>query len=234
MCDFRRLQERIRYVAETPNAYCVLGGDLMDTAIASSIGDTYAATHSPMEQLRVCKEIFAPIAQKTLCCVHGNHENRIYRESNIDTTELMCSELGILDKYSPTTALCFIRFGNVKGKGKDDNHKRTQCYSLYLCHGSGCGRKSGSKVNRLVDLAGIVDADVYVMNHTHSPAVIRQRFFRADTRNNAVQLVEHLFVNSAANLDYGGYGDVQGYTPTSKQSPVIWLCDGTKRAYATL
>ena len=41
MSDWELIQSEIKRVLETPNAYCVLNGDLMDTAIASSIGDTY-------------------------------------------------------------------------------------------------------------------------------------------------------------------------------------------------
>jgi hypothetical protein len=40
--------------------------------------------------------------------------------------------------------------------------------------------------------------------------------------------VDKLFVNTAASLDYGGYGDAMGFKPASKQSPVIYL-SGTHR-----
>ena len=52
MCDFKLIMERIEYIKNTPNAYCILGGDLMDTAIASSVGDTYGANLKPMDQLK--------------------------------------------------------------------------------------------------------------------------------------------------------------------------------------
>lgn len=73
-----------------------------------------------------------------------------------------------------------------------------------------------------------MDADIYVMGHTHSPAVMKGSYYRISGSNSSVALVDKLFVNTASSLDYGGYGDVQGYTPTSKQSPVIHL-NGTKR-----
>lgn len=40
-CDLDRLKERIKYVSETPNAYCLLNGDILDNATKTSIGDTY-------------------------------------------------------------------------------------------------------------------------------------------------------------------------------------------------
>ena len=37
-CDYKSILERIEYIKNTPNAYCILDGDLMDTAISSSVG----------------------------------------------------------------------------------------------------------------------------------------------------------------------------------------------------
>ena len=49
MSDWFHIQNMLKRIQETPNAYCILGGDLMDTAIATSVGDTYGANLSPME-----------------------------------------------------------------------------------------------------------------------------------------------------------------------------------------
>ena len=40
-CDLKRLLSRIEYVKNTPNAYCILNGDIIDNATKTSIGDTY-------------------------------------------------------------------------------------------------------------------------------------------------------------------------------------------------
>lgn len=222
-CDYKLVLERIEYIKNTNNAYCVLDGDLMDTAIASSIGDTYAANLQPMEQLKHCVKLFEPIKDKILAVLPGNHENRVYKSDGIDLTEIMCSQLGISDRYSPTTALLFIRFGKSNGK----THNRPQLYTAYITHGSGGGRREGGKVNRLADLASIVDADIYIHGHTHLPLVFKESFYRVSSGNSSVALVDKLFVNSAALLNYGGYGDKAGFKPSSKCSPIIYL-NGTK------
>ncbi len=222
--DYKSILDRIEYIRKTPNAYCILDGDLMDTAIASSIGDTYSANLQPMEQLKQCVKIFEPIKGKILAVLPGNHENRVYKSDGVDLTEIMCSQLGIANRYSPTTALLFIRFGMQSSH----RHNRPQLYTVYVTHGSGGGRKEGGKVNRLADLASIVDADIYVHAHTHLPLVFKESFFRVSGANSSVALVDKLFVNTAASLNYGGYGDRQGYKPASKKSPVIYL-DGLKR-----
>ena len=223
MCDFKSVMERIEYIRKTPNAYCILDGDLMDTAIASSIGDTYGANLQPMEQLKQCVKIFEPIKDKILAVLPGNHENRVYKTDGVDLTEIMCSQLGIPEKYSPTTALLFIRFGD---KGSH-HHNRKQLYTVYVTHGSGGGRREGGKVNRLADLASIVDADIYIHAHTHLPLIFKESFFRTYPATSTADLVEKLFVNTAASLNYGGYGDKAGFKPASKRSPVIYL-DGLK------
>ncbi len=221
--DFKLIMERIEHIKNTSNAYCILDGDLMDSAIASSIGDTYGANLQPMEQLKKCVKIFEPIKDKILAVLPGNHENRVYKSDGLDITEIMCSQLGIPEKYSPTTALLFIRFGRQSSQ----RHFRPQLYTVYVTHGSGGGRREGGKVNRLADLASIVDADCYCHAHTHLPLIFKESFFRVSGANSSVALVDKLFVNTAAALNYGGYGDKQGYKPASKSSPVIYF-DGLK------
>lgn len=225
MSDWFHIQKMLKHIQETPNAYCILGGDLMDTAIASSVGDTYGANLSPMEQLKQCVNLFEPIKDKILCILHGNHENRIYKADGIDITALMADQLGLRDKYSPTTALLFVRFG--KHRSADKQHGRKVAYTVYVTHGSGGGRKEGGKINRLADLAQIVDADIYIMGHTHMPASFRTGFYRTSMANSSVQYVEKVFVNTAASLNYGGYGDCQGFKPAAKTNPFIIL-DGAK------
>ena len=120
--DYKAIVERIEHIKNTDNAYCILDGDLMDAAIASSIGDTYGASLQPMEQLKQCVKLFEPIKDKILAVLPGNHEHRIYKQDGLDITALMCSQLGIEKRYSNTTALLFIRFGKSSGK----KHNRPQ------------------------------------------------------------------------------------------------------------
>jgi predicted phosphodiesterase len=227
MSDFRLIQQTLEYIKNTPNAFVMLNGDLMDTAICSSIGDTYGANLQPMEQLKTCVKLFEPIKDKILCILPGNHENRVYKTDGIDMTALMAAQLGLSERYTDTTALLFVRFGhNDKG--------RKMCYTIYTTHGSGGGRKEGGKINRLADLATIVDADCYVCGHAHLPALFKERYYRPDPQNSAVACVDKLFVNTASTLDYGGYGDKQGYKPASKDNPIILLNGKEKKMRAIL
>lgn len=67
----------IEKIKSKPNRYCILAGDLMNTAIKTSISDTYSETLTPQQQLDKCIELFEPIRNKILCIITGNHEERI-------------------------------------------------------------------------------------------------------------------------------------------------------------
>lgn len=229
--DHARILEDIKYIAEHDNVFCVLNGDLMDCAIASSIGDTYSATLTPMDELRVCVEMFKPIAHKILCVVPGNHEMRHYRTNGVDMTMLMCQQLGIEERYSPTTALLFIRFGENKD-GR--NHSRPVAYTMYVSHGNGGGRKEGGKIQRLVDLSTIVDADVYICGHVHLPAMLKDGFARPCMANSSITYGTRLYVNTSAKLNYGGYGDAMAFKPPCLDTPVIHLNGTRKEMKATI
>lgn len=218
LSDWNTIDEALKWVLSDSNRFCVLSGDLMDTAISSSVGDTYGAALSPMQQLEECVRIFKPLsdAGKIIGIVPGNHEERISKHTGVDTTALLAAQLGLSDRYAPDGLLLFLRVG-VEPSG------RRTVYTLYVNHGSGGGRKPGGKLNRLIDLSQIVDADVYVCGHTHMPAVVKQSFFRTCVTNSTVNEVEKTFVNTAASLNYGGYGARFGYAPASRAYPVINL-----------
>lgn len=232
-CDVKRLLQRIEYVKNTPNAYCILNGDILDNATRTSIGDTYTQEFNPMEQLQRAVDIFEPIKDKILCITHGNHENRTYKKEGINLSYLIAKQLGLAERYTPTSAVLFLRFGVVADNHKESNGSgkiRKICYTLYVLHGSGGGRKEGAKAIRLADMASIIDTDIYIHSHTHLPMIMKQAYHRIDPRNNTVALVTKLFVNTAANLNYGGYGEAQAFKPSSKDTPVIYL-SGSKKQY---
>lgn len=228
--DHKKILQDIEYIKTHDNCYAVLNGDIMDCAISSSVGDTYSATLSPMEELRVCAELFEPIKDKILCVLRGNHEARHYKTNGIDITEMMCRQLKIEDRYSNTTALLFIRFGSLRV----NSHKRKALYTMYVSHGTGGGRKEGGKIQRLADLASIVDADIYCVGHTHLPALFKDTFIRPSPANSSLTYGTRLYVNTSAKLNYGGYGEVLGLKPGNTDTPIITLSGSHKEMRAIL
>ena len=222
--DGKKIAEWLEYIGEHENCFTILNGDLCDNATRQSIGDVYGAALRPMEQLQQAVKLFDPIKDKILAVTAGNHEARTYRTDGIDMTQVICNQLEISDRYAPESALVFVQFG----RQNSDKHNWPVLYSIYCVHGSGGGRKEGGKINRLVDLATIVDADIYLHSHTHLPMVSRNAYFRVDTRRCTTTKVDRLFVNTSSTLEYGGYGEAQSFKPNSLETPLIVL-DGTRR-----
>lgn len=223
-CDMQSIKDEVDHVKETPNAYCILNGDLCNTATKTSVSDIYSEKMSIMEQIQTCIDLLEPIKDKILFVSNGNHENRTYKSDGVDIMKIIAKQLDLEDKYCSEGGILFLRFG----KQDKNHHSRKQSYSVYITHGTGGGKKAGGKVNRLEDLAGIADCDVYIHGHTHLPLIFKQGFYRLSWQNSTVALVDKLFVNSSAQLNYGGYGQVQGFKPASKSSPVIYL-NGCRR-----
>lgn len=229
LCDTRLIEQHVAEIEGNSAAYAIINGDIINNATRTSVSDSYSEMLPPMEQLDRAIQLLAPIRDKILCINDGNHEVRTYRGDGIQLMRIVAQQLGIEDRYSPEGSLIFIRFGQATRKEHKNTKKhRRQCYTIYATHGSGGGRKIGGKANRLSDLSGIVDADIYVHSHTHLPMVFKEGYFRVNAPNSSVAKVDKLFINTAATLDYGGYGEAHGYTPTSKDTPVIYL-DGTRK-----
>lgn len=225
LADERAFRSWLRFIQETPNAYCVLNGDLLNNATRNSVSDSYAEVMSPMEQIVAMVTMLRPIRSRILCLQQGNHERRTMRESGVDIMRLIARELDIEDRYSSGMTYLFLRFGRNEGSA---HHHRKQLYTMLVTHGSRGGRKDGSKANALTDLASIADADLYLMGHSHGPMVIPKAFTRVDHANSKIKFVERLFINSGAFLRYGGYGEQAAFDVPSLAKPTIEL-DGTRR-----
>lgn len=60
-------------------------------------------------------------------------------------------------------------------------HRRSHCWVCFA-HGTGSGKFQGSVLNKLEDLVGIIEADVYIMAHqTKSPATPKPRLYGTPT-----------------------------------------------------
>jgi predicted phosphodiesterase len=223
-CDEEALKKTIEYIRKNKDVYCVCNGDLMNTALKTSVSDVYSEVLSPMEQLIRVRDLLAPIKDKILGITNGNHEARVYKAAGIDTSMLLAKELGIENRYAAESAVLFLKFGQ-----KEKEHKNQQMqYTIFMNHGWGGGRKVGGKLNSLEEVVGVVDTDIYLHSHTHLPAVFKQNFYRTNLPHQSVEEVEKLFVNTNAFLKYGGYGEALEFRPASRSVPMIFL-SGTER-----
>lgn len=218
LVDKNRLESFINEVLEKPNRYVIVNGDILNWATKSSVSDVYSEVLTPNEQIDEAVKLLRPIKDRILVIIDGNHEKRAWKSDGISPMYQVAKRLDIFDRYSDGAYLLFLSFGKSQGRSC-----RKMIYSIYGRHYTSGGKKAGGKANALEDMTMIVDADIYLVSHSHLPLGMKKSFFRCDYRNRKVTQVDKLFVNSNAFLNYGGYGEEFGFTPTSTQYPKIYL-----------
>ena len=224
--DCKDLLNRIDIIKNDPNARVVLLGDLINNSTKTSVGDCYSEPLSPMEQIKHAVQILSPIKDKIILVVSGNHERRSYKTEGLDITYFLATELGIADRYNYTAVCTIIRYGKNGQKGNGCN-----VVSLYATHGDGNGGKLiGGKANGLSKRGQIIDADIIITGHTHTPIIFTEASYKIDTRHDSVNLHEQLFVNCGSSLEYEEYAEMVGMKPSAKKHPVITLKGGCNTA----
>lgn len=225
--DRELIKKLIGYVTDTPHCYTILNGDLMNTAIKTSVSDSYDEEMKPADQLKLCVSLFGPLAEqgKILGITDGNHERRITRSAGVDMTELMAVQLGLGDAYSQGAMVLFLSVGANKANTKRANKPhRPFYYSVFAAHGAGGGAMKGGKVNRLQRFSDVADCDLYIGSHTHDDIVMHDAIFRTDRQHGKVTLCDRTYVNTPSALTYGGYGETGLFRPQStKHWPLVTL-----------
>ena len=206
--DISTLKKIINFIKDTPECYCILLGDILDTALKNSKTDIYSETLSIAESQKLAVELLSPIKDKIIAMTPGNHENRVWREVGVDLSLWLAEKLELQDKYRNNGIALSIAFG----KDQNGNPYRLNVFGQ---HGSyGGGRKLGAAMNALEDLDGIVaNADILIRAHTHQPIQGSRNVFLFDERGSIIKKTKYYF-NSPSVLNYGGYAYDKGYKPT--------------------
>lgn len=228
LADIPLMKKWVKYIQDNEHVFCVLNGDLMNNSLKNSVSNVYEDIIPPREQLETVYELFEPIKDKILFITSGNHERRSRKESDVDLTELLSIRWGIKDRYRLEGGVLVVRFGAIKNTLRTNNLKKARKvrYDFYITHGAG----SAKVRNPAVDLMYIVDVDGYIHSHTHGFKLEYPGYHRMDSRNNKISFVDKMCMTTGAFLDYGGYGQIAKYRPTSKRQGTIYL-DGKKKFY---
>lgn len=208
--DENRFKHFVRFILEQPNRFLILDGDLLDMALAVSVSDSYAQEYSPSESVNNLADILKPIAHRVLAMGTGNHEDRVYKYTGIDVSEFLAMKSGVgLDRYSNNSFLLFITFGANRKSEK-------VTYSGFFHHGVGGGRMKGGKMNMVVRMAEIVNADMFAVGHVHDPMATSTKTFLIDELNKTIYEHKQYYIILNAWQKYGGYGQKFGYRPSAE------------------
>lgn len=221
-CNIDAIKKVIEEIKQSDNTFTILNGDLINNATKNSISDVYSEKLTPMEQIIRLIDLLEPIKDRILVIHPGNHEARTYKEDGIDITRIVARQLGIEDRFSETWWYLYLTLG--KGdKG------RPVMYTITGVHGYGGGKKNGGKINNLVEMSDKVIADIYIMGHTHTPIMTRNTIYVPDYQHRTLVKKDKYYLMTNSFLNYGGYGELYGFTPSTTEHQEMIL-DGKKKS----
>ena len=226
----REWDDFCRKIEELPNAYIILGGDLINNATRNSVSNVFEETMRPREQKKLIAEMLMPIRDRILCSVSGNHERRSGKDADDDPTyDIMC-KLDLEHLYRENMAFVKLQIGNKEGNGY-----KNPTYMLTVTHGAGGGMLTGGSVNRNERFGYVVDGmDCLIVGHTHKPFVTQPSKIKIDPFNNKVDIKPFKVVSSSSWLNYGGYAAQKMLLPSSHAPQTITLCGNRKDIKVTM
>ena len=229
-CNDDAFRRFVQSVAETPNVYVILGGDLINNSTRSSVGSPFDEVIPPHIQKREMAKILEPIRDRILCAVSGNHERRSKKDADDDATyDILCK----IDKetiYREDIAFLKIQMGVPQIGDTKTNGAQRPTYRIIVTHGNGGGYLPGAAVNRGQRYGYVFDGmDLLVLGHTHMSNISKYKKIRIDAQNNRVTTDDFKVLISTAWLEYGGYAVQKMLYPAAFAEQSVILSGRGKR-----
>lgn len=221
LCNIEAIKKVLEEVKTSDNTFVILNGDLINNATKNSVSNVYDDKLTPMEQIIKLCDLLEPIKDKILVIHPGNHEGRTYKEDGVDIIRIVARQLKIEDRFSDSWWYLYLTLGHGE-KG------RPVMYTITGVHGYGGGKKSGGKINNLVEMSDKVVADIYIMGHTHTPIMTRNTIYIPDYQHRTLVKKDKYYIMTNSFLEYGGYGEILGFTPGTTEHQELIL-DGRKK-----
>lgn len=183
-----------------PTAHIILHGDLIDNGLKSSVTNVYRQTMRPAEQKREMAKLLAPVRDKIVCILPGNHCGRSAKEADDCPAYDIASKLDLEDVYRENMAV--IRYSI----GKNTSKQRPYTYTMAVVHGSGGGMYLGGTVNKNDNFIQSMDGiDMLLTAHVHKPYAHRGSKLTYDGPRRMMVQRPYLVMGAGSWLRYGGY-----------------------------
>lgn len=224
LADLEHIQAMVDYIDQTPNAYFILNGDLVENTTKNSPASVFNDTLNPIQQCAMMVDLLKPIVKKGKlinACI-GNHELRSNKDNGLTPMDIIIGRLSEYDneidkKYMPEGAYTFIRLTNIRKKGKSERSDAV-VFTLYNQHGDG-GGNTYTKLSKMKD----VPANVRVRSHLHTYDAHPSTMLVPNNNNYDIKEEISWNVSNGCCLRYGGYTQFKGYEPSANIYPLITL-----------
>lgn len=206
-------------VLSIPNAYVILGGDLMEAATKDSPGNAvFAQTKGIQEQADYLQDLLTPLAhsQRILVGIPGNHERRLTRSNDYDPMATIAKSLGF--PYE------------IGGQAYIHLLVGSQRYTIFAYHGKGSAATIPARVNKALALRSIFpDAHLYLTGHTHQPFTVKVAWPRLHPDGRMVMQYQYL-VSVPSFVEYfGSYAEEEASFPVPTGFGYITLSGHAER-----
>jgi len=187
VCDVNSFRKVIQYVKQHDNVRWYSTGDLLNNALKNSKSDVYQSM-APQKEFDIIIRELKPISSKCLGMVVSNHMRRTQESAGISLDKMLSAELEI--PFLGKLGLICVKVGAA-------------CYYVAMHHGVGNGKRRGTKVNSLEDLAAIIPgADIYTEGHFHTYATFKNDMPYIDRKRNTRKMFTATFAATGHFLNW--------------------------------
>ena len=223
-CKEKEFMDFIKMVENTPNAYLILAGDILNNATKSSVSNCFEDIYRPAEQKKLMTKILEPVKDRILVGTNGNHEDRSGKDVDDDPLYDIFAKLDIEDRYRKDLAIVKIKIGAPRNSSQSD-----PVYVFAVTHGSGGGVMTGGAVNKAERYAYSLDGvDALITAHYHKPLNTVPSKYRVDSHKNVMKEVPFDVIIATSWTGYADYAAKKMMPPTSRVLQKITL-SGTKK-----
>lgn len=234
-CSENHIQQEVKEVQETPNAFWLGMGDYADCILKddkrfdiAGLAPWVKKDNILETQRQWLKALFEPIKDKCLGLCTGNHEESIHLHYQYDFTRNLCDDLGV--PYAGYSAFFVLTFDR---EGSNESHQ----YIIHAWHGAGAAQTEGSRVMRLMRLVNeIGSARIYLMGHLHAISTYqcdRLSYYRGRVKSQTVvAAITGSWLKAYQQPKKGesltpSYAEMKGYKPSVIGSPIIHISPQT-------
>lgn len=204
-CDHERLGADIEEMLKYKNVYVVLVGDIIDIGPASPGGLSHEQRLSYKSQVRMASALIDVIGPKMIALTQGCHSHQTYRATGYFIEEELAKK---------TLSGVYLGDGGLLDVKLGDN-----LYSIFMSHKLRGGSKKAPASSLLAINETELDFDIGIVAHKHTPSTMA-----IPRRGKEIHLVN---CGSYKNLDL--FGRKNGYTPSLKRTPAIWISSKKKK-----
>lgn len=258
-CDEALFKRTVNHIKDDPTAIVILMGDIIDGI--GRTGDDFRYRHKTLapwlaamediddvfdEEVNRAVALLEPIADKVVAFVNGNHEDKVEQKRGVNVYWSMVDRIAKAGNQNPAdiamgyNGFLRIRFTRTLRDVAPANWHGSRGTSwpldIYMSHGFGGGKKPGSNANNMFDMMGSVQADLYLMGHTHNLMTVSKTLLvptdkgmpRVDTRWGVVcgSFLQGQIEPSKRGRPRETYGELKGLPVLPTGHPVIHIEPG--------